>query len=376
LTVMSGKHDQLLELVCLNMIDNLGPLTMRDLLSAFGTPARILSASRRDLTAIEGIGPKLADGIVNAKLSEAERELKVADEAGVTVLHPDEFPPGLKMIDGAPTVLYAKGVIEEKDVVAVAIVGSRRCSLYGRKQAERFGYMLAQRGVTVVSGMARGVDSAAHAGALRACGRTIAVLGNGLSTVYPPENRKLFNDISRSGAVVSEFPMGLPPGPGNFPRRNRVISGLSLGVVVVEAAQASGSLITAKWAVEQGREVFAVPGKAGSPTSKGTHSLIKDGAKLVEDVDDIIEELGSLKECLTGAQDPVPSAAPSGDGEADGPAGQVLGVLSDDEPTGIEDVIEKCGLAPSEVSGLLLQLELRGLVKSLPGKVFVRSSQL
>jgi DNA processing protein len=369
-------RDQLLELVCLNMIDNLGPLTMRDLLSAFGTPARILSASRSDLTVIEGVGPKLADAIAGAKLSDAEAEMKIAEDAGVTVLHPDEFPPGLKMIEGAPIVLYVKGGLEEKDVVGVAIVGSRRCSLYGRKQAERLGYQLAQRGVTVVSGMARGVDSAAHTGALKGGGRTVAVLGNGLSTVYPPENRKLFDGISRNGAVVSEFPMGLPPGPGNFPRRNRVISGLSLGVVVVEAAQASGSLITARWAVEQGREVFAVPGKAGSPTSKGTHSLIKDGAKLVEGVDDIIEELGSLKECLTGAPEPAPAAAPAKNRRADGPAGRVLGVLSDDEPTGIEDVIEKCGLEASEVSGLLLQLELKGLVKSLPGKTFVRSPRL
>ena len=376
MTTMPGTRDQLLELVCLNMIDNLGPLTMRDLLSAFGSPARILSASRKDLTAIEGVGPKLADAIADARLSDAEAELKIAEKAGVTVLHPDGFPPGLKMIEGAPIVLYVKGGIEEKDVVGVAIVGSRRCSLYGRKQAERLGYQLAQRGVTVVSGMARGVDSAAHTGALKGGGRTIAVLGNGLSTVYPPENRKLFNSISRSGAVVSEFSMGIPPGPGNFPRRNRVISGLSLGVVVVEAAQASGSLITAKWAAEQGREVFAVPGKAGSPTSKGTHSLIRDGAKLVEDVDDIIEELGSLKECLTGEPEPAAAARDEGAGRAHGPAGQVLGVLSDDEPTGIEDVIRKCGLEASVVSGLLLQLELKGLVKSLPGKAFVRSPRL
>jgi DNA processing protein len=373
LTTMSGARDQLLELVSLNLIDQLGPLTMRDLLMAFGTPAKILSASRKDLMAIEGVGPKLSDSIVKASPADAEKELRIAEEAGARVLLQDEFPPGLKMIDGAPTVLYVRGELEQEDVVAVAVVGSRRCTLYGKSQAERLGYMLAQRGVTVVSGMARGVDSAAHAGALRASGRTIAVLGNGLSTVYPAENRKLFEEISRSGAVVSEFPMRTVPSPGNFPRRNRIISGLSLGVVVVEAAEASGSLITARWAVEQGREVFAVPGKAGSPTSKGTHSLIRDGAKLVEDVDDVIEELGSLKESLAGADGPGEGEEPDG---AEGTEGAVLDVLSVDEPTDIEDVIHRCGLGPSEVSALLLKLELKGLVKALPGKAFVRSARL
>jgi DNA processing protein len=285
----------------------------------------------------------------------------------VDIIQQKDYPPGLKAIDDPPIVLYVKGDLRETDAVAIGIVGSRRCTFYGRSQAERLGSILAARGVTVVSGMARGIDSAAHRGALGAGGRTLAVMGNGLSSVYPPENRDLFEKISANGAAISEFPMDMAPLPGNFPRRNRLISGLSLGVVVVEAALDSGSLITARLALEQGREVFAVPGKAGSPTSRGTHSLIRDGAKLVEDVDDILDEFEGLGKAL-GIEKPAGAPARDlSDSEM-----RIFESLSPDEPENIEDLIEKCGLQAGEVSGLLVQMELKGLVKCLPGKSFVK----
>lgn len=370
---MSGKsssRNHLPELVCLNLIGLLGPILFDRLIDRFGSAGRILSASLADLMSVDRVGPKLANEIVKANLADAEKEMKLAAASGVGILTRDEFPPGLQMMDDRPIVLYVKGSIEDMDAVAVAVVGSRRCTIYGSNQAEKLGYFLSNRGVTVVSGMARGIDSAAHRGALKAEGRTIAVLGNGLSTVYPAENSRLFNKICGSGAVISEFSMRTPPAPGNFPRRNRLISGLSLGVVVVEAARASGSLITARYAIEQGKEVFAVPGKAGSPTSKGTHSLIKDGAKLVESVDDVLEELGELGDVLAGENE-----ARVGD-NVEGDEKQILELLSVDEPLDIEDVIQESGLNPSKVSSVLMRLELKGLVKALPGKRFVRKQSL
>ncbi len=362
------KRDSLLELVCLNSTGLVGPVLLERLVERFGSLTDILAASRNDLMTVDMIGSGVADAIKTSSLAEAEKEVEFARSAGVEILPPAEFPPGLKVIDGPPIVLYVKGTVRDEDAVAVALVGSRRCTVYGKNQAERLAYGLAERGMTIVSGMARGVDSFAHNGALKAGGRTIAVLGNGLSNVYPAENRKLCERIADSGAVVSEFPMRTNPVPGNFPRRNRIISGLSLGVVVVEAAEASGSLITARLAGEQGREVFAVPGRVGSPSSRGCHALIRDGAKLVEDVDDIIEELGALKDVLLPGVEPSTSC--------DDAQGGLLDMLSEDEELGIEDIIEKSGLAAEDVSSELVLLELKGLVKALPGKAFVKTQRL
>ncbi len=207
------------------------------------------------------------------------------------------YPTNLKYIYDPPPTLYVKGNILPEDNIAIAIIGSRRATYYGLKNAENLSFELAAGGITIISGLARGVDSAAHRGALKAGGRTIAVLGSGLNIIYPPENEKLAREILQCGAVISEFPQGTAPLRQNFPRRNRIISGLSLGVVVVEAAKRSGALITANLALEQGREVFALPGKIDSFTSRGTHDLIKQGAKLVESAEDIIEELEPLKSC-------------------------------------------------------------------------------
>ena len=210
-------------------------------------------------------------------------------------LQDKDYPLNLRYIYQPPATIYLEGNLIAQDNIAIAIVGSRRATDYGLNNAERIGFELASRGITVVSGLARGIDSAAHRGALKAGGRTIAVLGSGLDVIYPPENKKLAQDIAQGGAVISEFIPDTPPHRENFPRRNRIISGLSLGVVVVEAAKRSGALITENFALEQGREVFALPGKVDSFTSGGVHDLIKEGAKLIESIEDIIEELEPLK---------------------------------------------------------------------------------
>ena len=291
-----------------------------------------------------------------------------------------EYPEILKKIHSPPKVLYVSGSFKEEDNCAVAIVGSRRASRYGIEMSEKLGYDLALRGITVVSGMARGIDSAAHRGALTAHGRTIAVMGSGHGHIYPEENKDLYKKISESGAVVSEFENDISPLPRNFPIRNRIISGLSLGIVVVEAAKNSGALITADFALEQGREVFSVPGKISSVTSEGTHRLIKDGAKLVQSADDIIDEL-SLHEI-------EPIADLSGRALVEEKISKkttryVYNSLTDDErkvykklsdePLYIDDVVKESGVELNKASKVLLGLELKRLIKELPGKQFIRT---
>ena len=291
-----------------------------------------------------------------------------------------EYPKNLKNMHRPPHDLYVNGALVAGDEIAVALVGSRRASLYGLEACEKMAYELASRGVTVVSGMARGIDTAAHRGALKARGRTIAVLGSGHGHIYPPENEKLYHQIAESGAVVSEFPDEVPPLPKNFPQRNRIISALSLGVVVVEAARNSGALITADFAAEQGREVFAVPGKISSQTSSGTNDLIKDGAKLVQSVDDILEEL-SIAELA-----PIPADDKAGIERkiASKTKAYIYNSLTDnerlifknlsDEPIGLDELLDKTGLDISRASKALINLELKKLLKELPGKYFVIKS--
>lgn len=279
------------------------------------------------------------------------------------------YPTNLKYIYDPPSTLYVKGEIIPEDAIAIAIVGSRRASYYGLKNAESLSFELAARGITIISGLARGVDSAAHRGALKAKGRTIAVLGSGLNVIYPSENEKLAEEVSRNGAVISEFPLGTPPLRQNFPRRNRIISGLSLGVVVAEAAKISGALITANCALEQGREVFALPGKIDSFTSKGVHNLIKQGAKLVESLEDIIEELEPLKSCQT---EQIKSES-STEIKLNLPEEerQIYCCLTS-EPLQLEEIIQKVTLSYGKLLTCLLKLEHKRLVKELPGKLFVR----
>ena len=281
------------------------------------------------------------------------------------------YPPPLLETPDPPALLYARGTFEPRDQLAIALVGSRRCTSYGMRIAERLASSLARTGFTIVSGLARGIDAAAHRGALKAGGRTIAVLANGLEQVYPPEHAELAGEIARRGVVLSELPMRQGPLAGLFPQRNRIISGLCLGVVVVEAAPRSGSLSTAHHAMEQNREVFAVPGPVDSLASRGCHRLIRDGARLVETVDDILEELGPLVREVHTAPDETPVRHPAelclSDQER-----SLLGQL-DNHPVGVDELITRTSLTASQVLATLSVLELKRLVRRLPGHQFVRA---
>ena len=288
------------------------------------------------------------------------RALRLTDEG---------YPTNLKYIYDPPPTLYIKGNIIPQDNIAIAIVGSRQASYYGLKNAQELAFELALKNITIISGLARGVDSAAHRGALKAKGRTIAVLGSGLNMIYPVENKGLAEEISQNGAVISEFSQDTPPHRQNFPRRNRIISGLSLGVLVVEAAKRSGALITVGFALEQGREVFALPGKIDSFTSQGTHDLIKQGAKLVESTEDIIEELEPLRSSQTNQtrSESKTKIEPNLPQEQK----QVYSCLSC-EPLHIDELAQKANLSYGRLLTCLLKLEYKKLVKELPGKAFVR----
>lgn len=298
-------------------------------------------------------------------------------ELGLTMLSPADpaYPPLLRTIPDPPPVLYVRGIVDVGP--AVAIVGSRRATPYGRAVAERLAFDLAAAGVTVVSGLARGIDGAAHRGALDGGGRTVAVLGCGLDVTYPREHRQLAGAIAGSGALVSEFPPGVPPLPSHFPRRNRIISGLSLGVVVVEGAEDSGALITADCALDQGREVFAVPGSVLSRSSRAPHTLLRQGARIVESAADIREELGLVPLTEAGRPPEVarpPDGAPLAQGETSGEAAGETRLLAALEagPCQIDELIARTGLSAGEVAALVTILELRGLARTLPGQMVIR----
>lgn len=280
-------------LILLNMVQDIGYIRLKGLLDEFKSPENILRAPVEGLRSVKGIGPSIAKAVKNAGSDyDVEKEIALAEKSGVVILtvFDEDYPERLKNIYDPPVILYVKGSIKKEDSLAVSIVGSRKCTYYGMNMADNIAEKLAFSGVTVVSGLARGIDTAAHKGALKS-GRTIAVLGSGLGNIYPAENKPLSEKIAQNGAVVSEFPMHMPPNKNNFPQRNRIISGLSAAVLVVEAANKSGALITADFALEQGRDVFAVPGAAGRLSSAGTNSLIKQGAKLIDSAEDILEEL-------------------------------------------------------------------------------------
>ncbi len=360
----------------LNMIDGLGPSRLKALLDHFGSPEKVLLAPRKELLAVHNIGKECARNIIAGRVStDIKKELDLIERNRVKIvtIFDKSYPKNLKEIFDPPILLYVKGQLRACDFAAIAIVGSRRASYYGQEITQRISYDLAQKGVTIVSGMARGVDTAAHRGAIKGKGRTIAVWGSGLDVVYPPENARLADDIATCGALVSEFPMQTPPYKENFPRRNRIISGLSLGVLVVEAAQRSGALITAGFALEQGREVFAVPGRAGSFTSKGTHNLIKEGAKLVETSEDIMEELRPIFKMhikdieVEVKTEPPLSIRPKLEKEE-----KIIYETLSDEPTHIDKIAASSGLPISQVLSGLTRLEIRKLVKELPGKMFVK----
>ena len=352
--------------LALNMVPHVGPATFAILLERFGTAKRILKASLKALEAVPGVGPTTAKAIRDSRVQETvarERKRMAGRDLRFVTLREGGYPAPLRDIPQPPPVLYHRGSWEDRDRRAVAIVGSRGATPYGRGVADRLAFELARRGLTIVSGLARGIDAAAHRGALRAGGRTIAVLGSGADIIYPAEHRKLGEAIAERGALLSEFPLGTSPLRGNFPQRNRLISGLCLGVVVVEAAVNSGALITADHALEQGKEVFAVPGQVTGRLSQGCHRLIKSGAKLTEGWEDVVEELGAPY-----AQDvpPMPPLPP-----VEGEEGRVLQVLGE-EPVHIDAIIAGAKLSASTVATSLLSLEMKGWVKQLSGKTFVR----
>jgi DNA processing protein len=370
--------------IALKSIDGVGSVGFKNLVDAFGHPKKVFSASLQTLTAVPGIGHKTAANVKDFNgWHKAEEELELLKKYDTRLITYQDslYPRSLLNIYDFPPFLYTKGLLKEDDV-NIAVVGSRMASTYGKFSTERLCRELAINGITVVSGLARGIDSAAHKGALAGKGRTIAVLGCGLDTVYPPENQKLYEEIVAKGAVITEYSFGTPPSASNFPARNRIISGVSLGVVVVEANEKSGSLITAKLALEQGREVFAVPGSIDSAGSRGTHKLIKQGAKLIENVYDILDEILPQVEMRSKDAPREERILRQDNGEEEIPEQKtathelndteksILKIISS-KALDIDSIITSTGLKPNEVLNILLTLELRGIIKQLPGKKFM-----
>ena len=355
----------------LSILPGIGSRRFNQLVSHFGSPEAVWNAELGQLKKISGISEKIIAVLLDPKYKDnMEPYMHKIEKSGIKVFRSvdEDYPSNLKSIPDFPPVLYVRGSIEEQDQKAIAIVGSRTATQYGMNMAEELAYGLAMRGVTVVSGMARGIDTYAHRGALQAGGRTVAVLGCGVDISYPPENKNLIDKVVKSGAVISEFAAGMKPLPANFPARNRIISGLSMGVVVVEAAEKSGALITVDFALEQGRDVFAVPGNASSMVSEGTNRLIKDGAKLITCVDDILEEFGTIKENGIRKERPkVKEYAGLDDDE------RRLVENLDDDPTHIENLLKKTGYNIQKVNTILTMLEMKGVLKQLPGKFFIRA---
>jgi DNA processing protein len=371
----------LLDWMCLSLTEGIGPILAHRIVTTAGSASAAVASTESFLRTIDGIGAGRAGAIaVSLKRSAiaAEDELQRTEDAGARVICPDdeEYSLPLKEIPDPPLVLYVKGSVEPRDLNAIAIVGSRRCSLYGKEQAERFGALLGGAGFTVLSGGARGIDTAAHRGAMsHANGRTIAVLGCGIDLVYPPENAELFDRIAAQGAVISEYPVGTPPLAENFPKRNRIVSGWSRGVLVIEADERSGALITARQAgVDQGRPVFALPGRVDNKLSIGPHQLIRDGATLVTGLQDIIDDLGPLPE---SAMIETPGAP------AEKPAGQpslftgtdvqqtILSALTQD-PSTVDDLIDRTGLDASVILRELTVMSLKSVVRRGVGQTFYR----
>jgi DNA processing protein len=357
--------------IALNMLPTVGPVRLRKLLEVFKQPQEILATKRNELRKVEGIGNEIADQISNWKsIVDLSAELDRIREFGATVITQESpsYPKALGEIHAPPIVLYVWGGLKERDHHAIGIIGARRTTHYGVESAKKLAYQLGYAGLTVISGLARGIDTAAHQGALAAKGRTIAVIGSGLARLYPPENAALAEKIrAGNGAIVSEFSMEIEPDRQTFPMRNRIISGWSHGILVVEAGLNSGALITASQALEQGRSVYAVPGHINAPSAMGSNRLIQQGAKLVMDAGDILDDLQIL----------LPEAKPSAEAAA-----RPLPQLSVEErriydaieatETSIDDIAAKTELPSATVSSTLLRLELKRLVKQLPGKYFVK----
>jgi len=371
-----------------------GAIRFANLLRELGSIEAIMDAGESLLARVEGVGPKTARAIVEARPATGDRvkrelDLAARSNARLICIADDEYPAILKRIDDPPPCLFIRGTLEPADAVAVAVVGSRQCSRYGAEQSERFGALLAGAGMTVVSGMARGIDSAAHRGALKAGGRTLAILGCGLCHVYPAEAEHLARDIAAHGAVISELPMDTAPDASNFPPRNRIIVGLSLGTLVIEAAHKSGAMISARLASEYNREVFALPGPVDRPQSEGCHELIKTGAaKLITGLPDILEELGEVGRILSepgGANAGTNSADPLFPTENADPKTPAPSSLSNDERTvlesmgrdaySIDELCERVTLPPARIAAAITTLQLKGILRRADGDQYERSNR-
>ncbi|MDX6765254.1 MAG: DNA-processing protein DprA [Candidatus Methylacidiphilales bacterium] len=356
--------------LALNSVRLIGPVRVRRLLESLGSVEAILSAPASRLAAVDGVGPEAARAITEwEKNWDLAGELAAIARLGLRVIDQEDpaYPALLKEIYDPPLVLYYRGDLTACNRRPIAVVGSRHTSHYGQEMAKKLAYQIAYAGLTVTSGLARGIDTFAHQGALAAKGRTVAVLGCSLDQVYPPENRALADMIAeQGGALLSEFPLGTPPDRQTFPMRNRIVSGLSTGLVVVEAGEASGALITARMALDQGRNVFAVPGRIDQPHAKGCHRLIKEGAKLVEGVEDILNESGLLLP-------PGPDEGKRPWPEDLTPAERKILEAMDLDEIALDALIQKCGLPSAVVTPTLLRLEMRKLVRQLPGKTFVKT---
>lgn len=371
-TASEAAHNELVDTLRLSLIPGVGPRIRRALLERFGSPRAVLSAAPGELVEVQGVGPKLVRKIAAAGDEiDVQQEIALCREHGVEILSEsqDEYPRMLREIHDPPGVLFLRGSLKPADALAIGIVGTRHASQYGLRQAERLAGSLSRAGLTVVSGLARGIDAAAHRGALAAGGRTLAVLASGVLNVYPPEHEKLAAEVIAHGALLSESPPRAEPLGGMFPQRNRLISGLCLGAIIVEAGQRSGALITARHAMEQGREVFAVPGRVDSRTALGCHRLIRDGAKLVETADDVLEELGPLVEATPREDGQIihhPAELQLNDLEQ-----KVLSAIGS-EPTSIDQIVADSGLPVPRVLSTISVLEMRHLVRRLSGTTVVR----
>jgi len=369
----SGREDPaLVHALRLTMVEGVGPRIRRRLLERFGSAEAVLRAAPSELREVQGVGPKLS-GNLAAALDQIDAEGQIARcrREGIAILTEDHpsYPAVLREIPDPPGVLFVKGDLRPQDALAVAIVGTRHPTQYGLRQAERLAGSLARAGLTIVSGLARGIDGAAHRGALAAGGRTLAVLATGVETIYPPEHAPLAAQIATQGALVSEWLGQSVPQSGLFPQRNRVISGLAMGVIVVEAGDRSGALITARLAMEQGREVFAVPGRVEDRTARGCHCLLRDGARLVESADDVLEELGPLfKPALADDGQEVHHPAELLLNEQER---QVLAATGGDA-TSIDQIVADTGLSAAQVLATVSVLEMRHLIRRLSGTTVTR----
>lgn len=362
--------------IALNMARFTWPALHTQFVRHLSTPDTIQRLCQGGITTLEPLLPGLREKLAAIQQGHAlTHELTRLQAARLTVVTLADpcYPRSLRWIPDPPLVLYTRGTLRPEDGLAVAVVGSRRPSNYGKLMAQRLSTELVQHGFTVVSGLARGIDSLAHQGSLQAGGRTVAVLGSGINVIYPPENRRLCDTISDQGAVLSEFPLDTKPDRWNFPRRNRIISGLALGTLVVEAAANSGALHTARHALEQGREVFAMPGRIDVPNSRGTHSLIKQGAKLVEGINDILAEFPEAVQVSASQHQSALTCPPKPRTTADLSAeeAQVLALIQPEE-THIDALIHASQLPAHVVASILVTLELRGLIRQFPGKFFAR----